>query len=113
VHPSSVGRNTGLGRRIRRQGAFIAWVFFMFFAMSVTGVAALLGLFGQGLESALILTISGLSTTGPLVQAASDVPIRLLELSAGAKIVYAGAMILGRLETLALIALLNPAIWRD
>lgn len=113
VHPSSVGRNTGLGRRIRRQGAFIAWVFFMLFAMSVTAVTALLGLFGQGLESALILTISGLSTTGPLVAAASEVPIRLPELSAGAKIVYAGAMILGRLETLALIALLNPAIWRD
>lgn len=113
VHPSSVGRNTGLGRRIRRRGAFIAWVFFMLFAMSVAGVTALLGVFGQGLESALILTISGLSTTGPLVQAASDVPIRLLDLSAGAKIVYAGAMILGRLETLALIALLNPAIWRE
>ena len=113
VHPSSVGRNTGLGRRIRRQGAYIAWIFFMLFAMSLTVVAALLALFGQGFESALILAISGLSTTGPLVQTASDVPIRLIELSAGAKIVYAGAMVLGRLETLALIALLNPAFWRD
>ncbi|SEM15889.1 trk system potassium uptake protein TrkH [Roseovarius azorensis] len=113
VHPSSVGRDTGLGRRIRRQGAYIAWIFFMLFAMSLTVVAALLALFGQGFESALILAISGLSTTGPLVQTASDVPIRLIELSAGAKIVFAGAMVLGRLETLALIALLNPAFWRD
>ncbi|NCQ23467.1 MAG: potassium transporter TrkH [Rhodobacteraceae bacterium CG17_big_fil_post_rev_8_21_14_2_50_63_15] len=113
VYPSSVGRNTGLGRRIRRQGAYIAWIFFMLFAMSVTVVTALLGLFGQDFEAALILTISGLSTTGPLVQAASETPIRLIELSAGAKIVYAVAMVLGRLETLALIALLNPAVWRD
>ncbi|WP_417728023.1 TrkH family potassium uptake protein [Roseovarius sp.] len=113
VHPSSVGRAAGLGRRIRRQGAYIAWIFFMLFAMSLTFVTALLTLTGQGLESALILAISGLSTTGPLILTASDAPIRLLELSAGAKMVYAMAMVLGRLETLALIALLNPSIWRD
>lgn len=113
VHPSSVGRATGLGRRIRRQGAYIAWIFFMLFAMSLTFVTALLALFGQGFESALILAISGLSTTGPLIITASETPIRLLDLSAGAKMVYAMAMVLGRLETLALIALLNPTTWRD
>ncbi|WP_297774734.1 potassium transporter TrkG [uncultured Roseovarius sp.] len=113
IHPSSVGRATGAGRRIRRQGAYIAWIFFMLFAMSVTFVTALLAVFGQDFESGLILAISGLSTTGPLVLMASEAPIRLLELSAGAKLAYAGAMVLGRLETLALIALLNPSIWRD
>jgi trk system potassium uptake protein TrkH len=113
VHPSSVGRATGLGRRIRRQGAFIAWIFFMLFAMSLTFVTALLAFAGQGFDSALILAISGLSTTGPLILTASDTPIRLLELSAAAKMIYAMAMVLGRLETLALIALLNPSIWRD
>jgi trk system potassium uptake protein TrkH len=113
VHPSSVGRATGLGRRIRRQGAFIAWIFFMLFAMSLTFVTALLALAGQGFDAALILAISGLSTTGPLILSASDTPIRLLELSDAAKMIYAMAMVLGRLETLALIALLNPSIWRD
>ena len=113
VHPSSVGRATGLGRRIRRQGAFIAWIFFMLFAMSLTFVTALLAFAGQGFDSALILAISGLSTTGPLILTASDTPIRLLELSDAAKMIYAMAMVLGRLETLALIALLNPSIWRD
>ncbi|MBQ0751859.1 MAG: TrkH family potassium uptake protein, partial [Roseovarius sp.] len=113
VHPSSVGRATGLGRRIRRQGAFIAWIFFMLFAMSLTFVTGLLAIAGQGFDSALILAISGLSTTGPLILTASDTPIRLLELSDAAKMIYAMAMVLGRLETLALIALLNPSIWRD
>ncbi|MFU8776120.1 MAG: TrkH family potassium uptake protein [Roseovarius sp.] len=113
VHPSSVGRATGVGRRIRRQGAYIAWIFFMLFAMSLTFVTTLLALAGQGFESALILAISGLSTTGPLILTASDTPLRLLELSDGAKLIYAMAMVLGRLETLALIALFNPSIWRD
>lgn len=113
VHPSSVGRATGPGRRIRKQGAYIAWIFFMLFAMSLTFVTALLGVFGQGFEAALILAISGLSTTGPLVQVAADTPIALNDLSAGAKVVYGGAMVLGRLETLALIALVNPSFWRD
>jgi len=30
-----------------------------------------------------------------------------------AKLVLAAAMVLGRLEILAIIALINPALWRD
>jgi len=54
-----------------------------------------------------------LSTTGPLASVAADAPIALLELPATAKMVLSGAMVLGRMETLAIIALLNPMIWRD
>lgn len=113
IHPSSVGRASGPGRRIRRQGAYIAWIFFMLFALTLTALTAVLALFGQTFESALILALSGLSTTGPLIHAASEEPIRLAQLGEGAKLVYATAMVLGRLETLALIALLNPTVWRD
>ncbi|MFO7759051.1 MAG: potassium transporter TrkG [Roseovarius sp.] len=113
IHPASVGRASGPGRRIRRQGAYIAWIFFMLFAMTLTALTAALALFGQGFEQALILALSGLSTTGPLIHSAAEEPIRLVQLGTGAKLVYAAAMVLGRLETLALIALLNPAVWRD
>jgi trk system potassium uptake protein TrkH len=113
IHPSSVGRASGSGRRIRRQGAYIAWIFFMLFAMTLTALTAALALFGQGFEQALILALSGLSTTGPLIHTAAEDPIRLVQLGIGAKLVYAAAMVLGRLETLALIALFNPAVWRD
>lgn len=113
VHPASVGRASGPGRRIRRQGAYIAWIFFMLFAMTLTALTAALALCGQGFDEALILALSGLSTTGPLIHAASEDPIRLVQLGTEAKLVFAAAMVLGRLETLALIALLNPAVWRD
>ncbi len=113
VHPSSVGRASDTGRRIRRQGAYIAWIFFMLFALSLTAVTALFALAGLDFEAALILALAGLSTTGPLIQTAADVPISLVALNPGAKIAFVGAMILGRVETLALIALLNPAGWRE
>ncbi|MEI4232908.1 TrkH family potassium uptake protein [Roseovarius sp. D22-M7] len=113
IHPSSVGRASGPGRRIRRQGAYVAWIFFMLFALTLTALTAAFALSGQGFEAALILALSGLSTTGPLIHTASEEPIRLVQLATGAKLVYAAAMVLGRLETLALIALLNPSVWRD
>ncbi|MBE0454231.1 TrkH family potassium uptake protein [Roseovarius autotrophicus] len=113
VHPSSVGRASDTGRRIRRRGAYVAWIFFMLFALSLTGMTVALSLAGLNFETALILALSGLSSTGPLIHSAAEVPIRLVELGPGAKIIYAGAMVLGRVETLALIALLNPAAWRE
>ena len=44
VQPSSIGGAGQLARRFRRQGAFIAWIFFMLFAISIAAVTALLAL---------------------------------------------------------------------
>lgn len=113
VHPSSVERSSGTGRRIRRQGAYIAWIFFMLFALTLTVMTALLALAGLDFEGALIVALAGLSTTGPLIESASAAPVRLIELGAFGKLIFSGAMVLGRVETLALIALVNPAAWRE
>lgn len=112
VHPSSISGERGGGRRIRRDGAFIAWIFFMLFALSLALVTVILAALGVSFEQALVLSISALSTTGPLVEVASDDPVRLIELSATAKLVICAAMVLGRLETLAIIALFTPDLWR-
>jgi len=113
LHPSSVGRAGQAGRRIRREGALVAWIFFMLFALSLAVVTVLFASFGQGIESATVLAIAALSTTGPLTQVAVSTPINLLEMGIAAKLLFCAAMVLGRLETLAIIALLNPALWRD
>ncbi len=113
VHPSSVGRATPGRRRIRREGAFIAWIFFMLFAISLALISITLAALGQDFESAIILSIATLSTTGPLASVVGEAPIPLQELAPAAKGVLCAAMILGRMETLAIIALINPAIWRD
>lgn len=112
IHPSSVGNEGAERRRIHRNGAFIAWVFFMLFAVSLAAITVLLTLFSVGFEDAILLSIATLSTTGPLVQVAAEAPIDLLTLNSGAKLVLAGSMVLGRFETLAIIALVSADTWR-
>ncbi|MGZ9809797.1 TrkH family potassium uptake protein [Pseudoroseicyclus sp. H15] len=112
VHPSSVGGSGATARRIRREGAYISWLFFMLFALSVTTVMLLLSLYGVQFETAMILAVATLANCGPIVEIAGEYPISFEGLPAMAKAILAGAMVLGRLETLALIALFNPAAWR-
>jgi trk system potassium uptake protein TrkH len=60
----------------------------------------------------MVLAVSAISNTGPLAQVAAENPISFAGLPDAAKMILAGTMVLGRLETLALIALLNPEFWR-
>ena len=113
VYPSSVTSAGRKQRRLQSNGAFIAWVFFMLFAVSLTSVTLALGLYGISFEDAIVLATATLSTTGPLVEHASEARIPLLSFSAGAKAVLCAAMVVGRLETLAIIALLTPDLWRN
>ncbi len=125
THPSSIAGGGRMARRLRAEGAFLAFVFFMLFAISIAVVIALVSLQRIEFESATILSISALTNTGQL---AGVIPLTpTFEGSAGlagapwdgwaglpvfTKIVMAGAMIVGRVETLALLALFNPELWR-
>ncbi len=113
VHPSSVGGGGRDARRIRKQGAYISWVFFMLFALSIAGVMVALSLTGVQFETAMVLAVAALSTTGPLADVAAESPVLYSGIPDSAKMVLAAAMVLGRLETLAIIALFNPEIWRN
>lgn len=113
VHPSSVSGAGRHNRRIQKNGAFIAWVFFMMFALSLALVCVILSALGLNFDHAIVLSIAALSTTGPLIDVAADTPIRLAELGGWAKVVLCATMVLGRLETLAIIALITPDLWRN
>ncbi|AWD20598.1 TrkH family potassium uptake protein [Pseudogemmobacter blasticus] len=112
IHPNSVGGQGAEGRRLRGEGAYMAWVFFMLFALSIGLVTAVLTLTGQAFQPALVLGISALTTTGPLIQVATAEPLSYAVLSNAEKIVLGVTMVVGRLETLALIALVAPGGWR-
>jgi trk system potassium uptake protein TrkH len=113
VHPHSVGRSRFVSRRTRREGAFIAWVYFMLFAITIAALSVALGLYGIAFEPAMVLTIAALSNAGPLIVAAPAAPIDLIALAPGAKLLLCVGMVLGRVELLALIVMLNPGLWRD
>jgi trk system potassium uptake protein TrkH len=112
VHPNSIGSAGYLGRQVRRDGALMAWIFFMLFAISIAVIIIALALTGLGFEEAVIFAISALSTTGPLANVAIEGADSYLALGTAAKSVLMAAMVLGRLETLAIVALFNPDFWR-
>ncbi|WP_425070466.1 TrkH family potassium uptake protein [Sagittula sp. S175] len=113
VHPSSVGGAGLLGRRLRKEGAFIAWVFFMLFAVILAVLTMILGLYGLSFEHATVLTIATLANTGPLISVAPEAAIDLNAHVWHAKVLLCAAMVLGRLELLAVIVMLSPDSWRS
>ncbi len=108
IHPSSIGRGGAEARRLRREGAQFAWVFFMLFATSIAAVSALLLLAGVDFERTMILAIAALTTTGQLADVGAAQPILYGDLSGAVKVILGLAMVVGRLETLALLALVLP-----
>ena len=112
VHPNSVGGSGPGARRLRREGAYLAWIFFMLFALTIGALVAALSLTGLPFEPSLILTLGALTTTGPLTTVAAAEPISLAELPGAAKAILGLAMVVGRLELLAILVVLAPDSWR-
>lgn len=125
VHPALVTGGGPTRRRLRREGAFLAFVFFMLFAGAITVTVLLLTLQRVEFEAATILAVAALSNTGGLMSAIPLAPTlgggagaagALWEGWAGlpalTKAVLAGAMVVGRLEIVAVIALFSPGYWR-
>jgi len=113
MHPSSVGRSGRGGRRLRKQGAFVAWIFFLLFAPSLLLLSRIMGAYVPDLEQAVILAVAALSTTGPMIVSAAEVPIALADMAASGKLFLCAAMVIGRLELLAIIALASNYLGRD
>jgi trk system potassium uptake protein TrkH len=112
ISPNSVGGAGATARRLRRQGAYVAWVYFMFFALTIAVVMMGLALTGLNFDKAAVFTVSALTTTGPLVYFAAETPFSYADLNDTAKAILAATMVLGRLEMLAIVALFNPDFWR-
>jgi trk system potassium uptake protein len=112
VHPHAISGQGQVARRLRQEGAYLAWIFFMIFALTLGTIMALLTLTGDRFTDAMILAVSALTTTGPLAAVAGPEPISYGALSAGSQTVLAIAMVVGRLETLALLVLFAPDSWR-
>lgn len=125
IHPNSVAGGGRIGRRLIAEGGFLAFVFFMLFALSMAALLTLISLQGIEFESGTILTIAAVTNTGQLASAIPLTPS--FQGSAGVagapwagwaglpditKAILAGGMVLGRVETLAILSLFNPELWR-
>ena len=125
IHPASVSGGGRMARRLRREGAYLAFIFFMLFALSIAATVLLVSFHPIEFDTAVVLSVSALTNTGPLAGTIALTPS--FESTAGIasnpwqgwsglatfpKLVLAGAMIVGRLETLAILALVTPDFWR-
>ncbi len=112
VYPSAAERRSGAGGTFTAAGTRIAFVFLMLFLISIALVTIALGATGVAFERGLTLAIASLTTTGPAIAILDD-GTAYRDLSAAAQAILCAAMIVGRMEVLVIIALFNPAYWRE
>lgn len=112
VHPNSIGGAGATLRRLRGEGAYLAWIFFILFACAIGVSVALMTLVGVAFEPAMILTVAALTSAGPLAGIAATDVLSYAALGPEPKMILAGVMVLGRVELLAMLVLLSPDVWR-
>ncbi len=111
IHPNSVPQRGRGDQLISPGGARIAFIFLMLFLISIASVMMALAATGIEFERSLALAIAGLTTTGPAIGLLGS-GAGYSALPALGQAVFCVAMIVGRMEALVLIALLNPSFWR-
>ncbi|PZQ48597.1 MAG: potassium transporter TrkH [Rhodovulum sulfidophilum] len=111
THPSSVARRGRGEQVITGKGARIAFIFLMLFLIAIA--LGMIGLSATGLsfEQSLTFAIAALTTTGPLAATLGEAG-RYAALDDVALAILGAAMIVGRIETLVVVALFNPSFWR-
>lgn len=92
--------------------AILACVFLLLFILVFVAITLGLTLSGSSAGEALQLTIATLTNTGPLVNEFGGAGITIIELETREKLILVFAMVFGRMEVLALLALLNPDFYR-
>ncbi|QIE54461.1 TrkH family potassium uptake protein [Pikeienuella piscinae] len=111
VRPSSISGAGARKRGLRREGAQIAWIFVMMFLVTLAVAMLVLSLLGMTFENAMSAAVAALSNTGPLFPATTG-GSWLTSVTPEGRIVLVVVMVLGRVEILALIAMLNADNWR-
>lgn len=113
AQPNSVLATGSRLRGILSEGAFLAWAFVMLYTVAI--FAALIGLTISGLpfQDSLVAAIASISNTGPAFPLISPGGFDFGRLTESQRLILAAAMILGRIETLAVISLFNTDSWHQ
>jgi trk system potassium uptake protein len=112
VHPSSLGRHGEGDQLISERGPQIAFVFLMLFLVALAVMMIALSATGLEFEESLAVSIASLTTTGPAIGIAGG-EFSYNDLNAFGKLIFGVGMVVGRMETLVIIALFNPSFWRN
>jgi trk system potassium uptake protein TrkH len=111
-HPSSVTiRRSGV-HRVSFSGALLAWLFVMLFLLALGLTAVALSVNGVALDDSLAAAVAALTNTGPVYgTTAGPASLTLEEFGPAGRLILCAAMVVGRVEVLAVVVLANPAYW--
>ncbi len=112
IAPSQVMSGQIESRSHDHHSATLACVFLVLFILVMGAITLALTVAGSPVKDSLYLTLATVTNTGPLLPTGSGAETLVMSLPTQAKMILAAAMVLGRLEVLALLALLNPDIYR-
>ena len=112
IAPSQVMSGQIESRSHDHHSAMLACVFLVLFILVMGAITLALTVAGSPVKDSLYLTLATVTNTGPLLLTGSGAETLVMSLPTQAKMILAAAMVLGRLEVLALLALLNPDIYR-
>lgn len=112
AHPHSVSRAGAGDVSASHEAVLLAWVFLMLFIASLSLTAMALTLTGLTFDQSLLAAVSSLSNIGAGLEFGGAKEITYAEMPENARLILCVAMVVGRVETLALVTLLNPAYWR-
>ncbi len=113
AHPNGVARVKFAGTRIETPVLARTGAVFMAFIVAVGALTLAVAAHGLEFETAIAASLSVLSNTGPAFDLAVEGRIGFADLPEGARVLLCLGMVLGRVEVLALLSLLNPAYWRQ
>ena len=109
LHPSSVHRSN-INFKSLEISVFMAWIYVMLFVVSLALMTIIFAMFGILFEEALILAVSCLTNTGPIIEVLGSEPLLISELPQFAKLALVASMVLGRLEILVVLSLMTSAV---
>ncbi len=116
IYPHGVNESDNRYRHKNRMMVQSVWTHFSVIVLLTCMIAIALSATGIPLESAFLASASALSNFGPAYLfadfATTDVIPGYADMSINAKLVLCLAMIVGRMEVLAFLALFNIAVWR-
>jgi trk system potassium uptake protein TrkH len=112
IAPSQVKKRESNFISMNYPNAMLACVFLILFILVFAAISLGLTLTGSNARESLYLTLATMTNTGPLATGFGDSESIVIELGTSAKLILVFAMVFGRLEVLALLALLNPDIYR-
>lgn len=113
AQPNSVLATGTRLRGILREGAFLAWAFVMLYIMAIFVAVFALTFTGLTFENSLVAAIASISNTGPALALVTSGEMDFSRLSESQRGILAITMVLGRIETLAVISLFNTDTWQQ